>query len=75
VMGRGAVARPCAVVGRTYPVRRDNSPRIQAQYHRRDMSAITDLFAGVSGSDLDAGIEWYTRPEPPEEASASPRSA
>ena len=25
------------------------------------MSAITDLFAGVPVSDLDAGIDWYTR--------------
>ena len=25
------------------------------------MSAITDLFAGVPVSDLDAGIAWYTR--------------
>ena len=25
------------------------------------MSAITDLFAGVAVSDLDAGIDWYTR--------------
>jgi catechol 2,3-dioxygenase-like lactoylglutathione lyase family enzyme len=25
------------------------------------MSAITDLFAGVPVSDLDASIEWYTR--------------
>jgi catechol 2,3-dioxygenase-like lactoylglutathione lyase family enzyme len=24
-------------------------------------SAITDLFAGVPVSDLDAGIDWYTR--------------
>jgi catechol 2,3-dioxygenase-like lactoylglutathione lyase family enzyme len=26
-----------------------------------DMSAITDLFAGVAVSDLDASIDWYTR--------------
>jgi catechol 2,3-dioxygenase-like lactoylglutathione lyase family enzyme len=25
------------------------------------MGAITDLFAGVPVSDLDAGIDWYTR--------------
>jgi catechol 2,3-dioxygenase-like lactoylglutathione lyase family enzyme len=25
------------------------------------MSAITDLFAGVAVSDLDASIDWYTR--------------
>jgi catechol 2,3-dioxygenase-like lactoylglutathione lyase family enzyme len=25
------------------------------------MSAITDLFAGVPVSDLDAGVDWYTR--------------
>jgi catechol 2,3-dioxygenase-like lactoylglutathione lyase family enzyme len=25
------------------------------------MSAITNLFAGVPVSDLDAGIDWYTR--------------
>ena len=25
------------------------------------MSEITDLFAGVPVSDLDAGIDWYTR--------------
>jgi catechol 2,3-dioxygenase-like lactoylglutathione lyase family enzyme len=25
------------------------------------MSAITDLFAGIPVSDLDAGIDWYTR--------------
>ena len=25
------------------------------------MTAITDLVAGVSVSDLDAGIDWYTR--------------
>ena len=25
------------------------------------MSAITQLFAGVPVSDLDAGIDWYTR--------------
>jgi catechol 2,3-dioxygenase-like lactoylglutathione lyase family enzyme len=25
------------------------------------MSAITDLYAGVPVSDLDAGIDWYTR--------------
>ena len=25
------------------------------------MSAITDLFAGVPVSDLEAGIDWYTR--------------
>ena len=25
------------------------------------MGAITDLFAGVPGSDLDASIDWYTR--------------
>jgi hypothetical protein len=25
------------------------------------MSAITDLFAGVPVSDLDASIDWYTR--------------
>jgi len=25
------------------------------------MTAITDLFAGVPVSDLDAGIDWYTR--------------
>ena len=25
------------------------------------MSAITDLFAGVPVSDLDPGIDWYTR--------------
>ncbi|MGH2451844.1 MAG: VOC family protein [Candidatus Limnocylindria bacterium] len=25
------------------------------------MSAITDLFAGVPVSDLDAGTDWYTR--------------
>jgi catechol 2,3-dioxygenase-like lactoylglutathione lyase family enzyme len=27
----------------------------------RATSAITDLFAGVPVSDLDAGIDWYTR--------------
>jgi catechol 2,3-dioxygenase-like lactoylglutathione lyase family enzyme len=27
----------------------------------RDMSAITHLIAGVPVSDLDAGIDWYTR--------------
>jgi hypothetical protein len=26
-----------------------------------EMSAITDLFAGVGVSDLDASIDWYTR--------------
>jgi catechol 2,3-dioxygenase-like lactoylglutathione lyase family enzyme len=26
-----------------------------------DVSAMTDLFAGVPVSDLDAGIDWYTR--------------
>ena len=26
-----------------------------------EMSAITTLFAGVPVSDLDAGIDWYTR--------------
>jgi catechol 2,3-dioxygenase-like lactoylglutathione lyase family enzyme len=26
-----------------------------------EMGAITDLFAGVPVSDLDAGIDWYTR--------------
>ncbi len=26
-----------------------------------EMSAITSLFAGVPVSDLDAGIDWYTR--------------
>jgi catechol 2,3-dioxygenase-like lactoylglutathione lyase family enzyme len=26
-----------------------------------EMSAITDLFAGVAVSDLDASIDWYTR--------------
>jgi catechol 2,3-dioxygenase-like lactoylglutathione lyase family enzyme len=26
-----------------------------------EMSAITDLFAGVPVSDLDASIDWYTR--------------
>jgi hypothetical protein len=31
------------------------------QYHRPEMSAITDLFAGVPVSDLDASIDWYTR--------------
>jgi catechol 2,3-dioxygenase-like lactoylglutathione lyase family enzyme len=25
------------------------------------MSAITDLFAGIPVSDLDAGVDWYTR--------------
>jgi hypothetical protein len=25
------------------------------------MGAITDLYAGVPVSDLDAGIDWYTR--------------
>jgi len=25
------------------------------------MSAITHLFAGVPVSDLDAGLDWYTR--------------
>ena len=30
-------------------------------YDRPEMSAITDLFAGVPVSDLDAGIDWYTR--------------
>ena len=25
------------------------------------VAAITDLFAGVPVSDLDAGIEWYSR--------------
>jgi catechol 2,3-dioxygenase-like lactoylglutathione lyase family enzyme len=25
------------------------------------MSSLTDLFAGVPVSDLDAGIDWYTR--------------
>jgi hypothetical protein len=24
------------------------------------MGAITHLYAGVPGSDLDAGFEWYT---------------
>ena len=28
---------------------------------RPDASAITHLFAGVPVSDLDAGIDWYTR--------------
>jgi catechol 2,3-dioxygenase-like lactoylglutathione lyase family enzyme len=27
----------------------------------REMSAITDLFAGVPVSDLDVGVDWYTR--------------
>jgi catechol 2,3-dioxygenase-like lactoylglutathione lyase family enzyme len=31
------------------------------QYHRPEMSAITDLFAGVPVSDLDTSIDWYTR--------------
>ena len=31
------------------------------QYHRRQMSAITHLYAGVPVSDLDASIYWYTR--------------
>jgi catechol 2,3-dioxygenase-like lactoylglutathione lyase family enzyme len=30
-------------------------------YHRREMSAITHLFAGVPVSDLDVGVDWYTR--------------
>jgi len=30
-------------------------------YHLPEMSAITHLFAGVPVSDLDAGIDWYTR--------------
>ena len=25
------------------------------------LSAITDLFAGIPVSDLDAGVDWYTR--------------
>ena len=25
------------------------------------MSEITDLFSGIPVSDLDAGIDWYTR--------------
>ena len=29
--------------------------------HRHEMSAITDLFAGVPVSDLDVSIDWYTR--------------
>ncbi len=29
--------------------------------HWHEMSAITDLFAGVPVSDLDASIDWYTR--------------
>jgi catechol 2,3-dioxygenase-like lactoylglutathione lyase family enzyme len=30
-------------------------------YRRPEMSVITDLFAGVPVSDLDASIDWYTR--------------
>ena len=37
-----------------------NGPR-RAWNHRLDMSAINDLYAGVPVSDLDAGIDWYTR--------------
>src|SRR5688572_6332399 len=29
--------------------------------HTAEMSAITHLYAGVPVSDLDAGIDWYTR--------------
>ena len=29
--------------------------------HRAEMSAVTQLFAGVPVSDLDASIDWYTR--------------
>ena len=29
--------------------------------HRHEMSAITDIFAGVPVSDLDVSIDWYTR--------------
>ena len=29
--------------------------------HRHEMSAITDLFAGVPVSDLELSIDWYTR--------------
>ena len=29
--------------------------------HRHEMSAITELFAGVPVSDLDVSIDWYTR--------------
>jgi catechol 2,3-dioxygenase-like lactoylglutathione lyase family enzyme len=30
-------------------------------YHRPELSAVTDLFAGVPVSDLDTSIDWYTR--------------
>jgi hypothetical protein len=39
------------------PDRRDRAASARAHA----TAAITDLFAGVPVSDLDAGIDWYTR--------------
>jgi class 3 adenylate cyclase len=72
VLAQQLQAVPCDLWGDTVNMasrlESHGTPSSARPHHRAEMSAITELFAGVPVSDLDASIEWYAvlRPTPGE---------